>query len=69
MIDEDCQVFVSDGRAFGQVLLGCEDSTAAGKQELMLKIQALLLNGPSGGGGGWKESKTNALKKDHDQAC
>lgn len=51
MIDQDCQVFLSGGRAFGQVLLGCEGSTAAGKQEIMLKIQSLLLNGPSGGGG------------------
>lgn len=33
MIGEDYQVFLSDGRAFGQVLvLGCSDPTAGGKQ-------------------------------------
>lgn len=63
MIGEDCQVFVSDGRAFGQVLLGCEDSTAAGKQEIVLKIQSLLLNGPSGRGGGVERGQNKCFKK------
>lgn len=42
MIGEDYQVFLSDGRAFGQVLvLGCSDPTAGGKQGglIALKIQ------------------------------
>lgn len=47
MIGEDYQVFLSDGRALGQVLvLGCGDPTAGGKQgAIALKIQlpSLLL--------------------------
>lgn len=41
MIGEDYQVFLSDGRAFGQMLvLDCRDPTAGGKQgTIALKIQ------------------------------
>lgn len=41
MIGEDYQVFISDGQAFGQMLvLGCRDPTAGGKRGTVeLKIQ------------------------------